>query len=251
MNIFRIAVPRALFLSLALPLVIALAGCETGSVDSTTAVLSDNSGTIYNFAGLYMHPSTSSTNVLPLVFPNQEPGNRPTGELITSLRLLQYGSALEAYDSAGMTWAGSISAIQNGTATFSLRGRTTAGMSTEIAGTLVYADQRSTMDATWIEPAFYGSLYAQATVAPSATNNPSSSLSLAASTYNVSSNETVTLTASGGTSSYSWPSSVAYGTFSYSGSIASYTRTAGTADNSVTISVTSGSETDSVTLEFD
>ncbi len=178
MNIFRTSVSRALALALALPLAaFVIVGCDVGSTDSTTAVVSDNDGTIYNFSGLYMNPdndtgSTNSVGILPIVYPYQQAGRRPSGELITFLRLLQYGSALEAYDSAGLTWSGSISVIQSGTASFSLKGRTTVGNSVEIAGTLTYADQESTLDATWIEPSYYGNIYAQATVAPSATNSP-------------------------------------------------------------------------------
>ena len=64
MNIFRTSLARALAVALALPLFVFLAGCDVDSVDSTTSVLSDNSGTIYNFAGLYMHRSfdSASTN---------------------------------------------------------------------------------------------------------------------------------------------------------------------------------------------
>ncbi len=250
MNIFRTSAFRAFALSLALPLsLFLLAGCDVESADSTTAVASDNSGTIYNFAGLYVNPNNgSSTNgLIPLVFP---PGKQ-SGTALTWLRLLQYGTTLEAYDNAGLTWSGSISALQSGTATFSLVGRTTAGAAVEIAGTLVYADQNSTMDAAWIEPAFSGSIMAKATVSPATTNSPvNGDVSLTVNDSTVSLNDTVTFTASGGTGSYSWPSSVSYGTFSGSGSSASYTRTSGSSGNSVTVTVTSGGDSDSVTLTF-
>ena len=251
MNIFRTAAFRIPALALALPLAaLVFAGCDVGSTDSTAAVVSDDDGTIYNFAGFYMHPDTDGTNIVPLVYPYLDAGNRPSGELITSLRLLQYGSVLEAYDSAGQTWSGSISALQSGTATFSLQGQTTAGQAVEIAGTMIYADQNSVMDASWIEPAYYGTLRAKARVAPSATNSPSADLSLTVDDSTVASNQTVNFTASGGTGSYSWPSSVSYGTFSGSGSSASYTRTSGTSGNAVTVTVTSGSDSASVILTF-
>jgi hypothetical protein len=252
MNIFRTALFRAIALALALPLSAVLVGCEMGSVDSTSAVLSDNSGTIYNFAGLYMNPnnSTSTNGLMPLVYPN-DPRNRPSGQLIVSLRLLQYGEVLEAYDSAGLTWLGSITSIQSGSANFSLRGRTTAGMSTEIAGTLVYANQQSTMDATWIEPAFYGSLFAKATVSPATTNTPPvTEFSVTASPTSVSLSGSSAITASGGTGSYIWPSTVSFGTISSSGNPRTYTRTSGTTSNNAVISVTSGTETKSVTITF-
>lgn len=246
MNIFRLPAFRAFALASALPLAALLAaGCDVESTDSTASVASDNDGTIYNYSGLYAHSSTNG--LLPLVFPT----NKQSGVALTWLRLLQYGSVLEAYDNAGLTWSGSISAIQSGTASFSLQGQTTAGLPVEIAGTLVYADQNSTMDAAWIEPSFSGNLYARATVAPSATNNPSSDdVELSADDTTVSSNQTVNLTASGGDGTYDWPASVSYGTFSGSGSSATYTRTSGTSGNFVLITVESGGDSDSVTLYF-
>ena len=74
MNIFRTPAIRTFALALALPLIaLFLAACEVGSVDSTSSIPSDNAGTIYNFAGLYMSPKfdPESTNALPaLVYPN-------------------------------------------------------------------------------------------------------------------------------------------------------------------------------------
>ena len=254
MNIFRTAAFRIPALALALPLAaLVLAGCDVGSADSTASVVSDDDGTIYNFAGFYMHPDTDGTNIVPLVYPYLDAGNRPSGELITSLRLLQYGSVLEAYDSAGQTWSGSISALQSGTATFSLQGQTTAGQAVEIAGTMIYADQNSVMDASWIEPAYYGTLSAQATVSPATTNtpDPSEDLSLDASATSIASNELVTFTADGGDGSYDWDCNETYGNFSSTGDSATYTRTGGSSNNTETISVSSDGETESVTLDFE
>jgi hypothetical protein len=225
-----------------------LAACDVDSVDSTTAVPSDGSGTIYNFAGLYARVDTNGMQA-PLVFPL----GRQSGTTITWLRLLQYGSRIEAYDNAGMTWAGSISTIDGGTAKFSLRGRTTAGLSTEIAGALRYANQSSTMDAAWIEPAFSGSIFATATVSPAATNNPiGGNVTLQASSTSVASNGTVTFVASGG-SSYSWSlNTTQYGALSHNTnhSTNSFTRTSGIAGNTVKVTVSSGTDSDSVTLTF-
>ncbi len=162
MNIFRTIAFRILALSLALPLLALWSGC---SVDSTTSVPSDNDGTTYNFAGLYLHPdaATSTNGALAIVYPNQG-SSRPSGQILTSLRLLQYGSVLEAFDSANLTWSGRINSIQGGSAGFTLEGRTTAGQAVTVAGTMTYADEQSTMNATWIEPTYFGTLYAQASV---------------------------------------------------------------------------------------
>lgn len=240
MNTFRTSVFRALALSLALPCAAFLAGCEVGSTDSTAAVVSDNAGTIYNFAGLYMNPNNSaSTNgALPLAYPATSK-NRPSGTAITSLRLLQYGSALEAYDSEGLTWSGSISVINGGVASFSLRGKTTAGRDVDIAGTMAYASQQSTMDATWIESAYYGSIFARATVAPATTNSPGVNVSISPTSVTLtSSSPTQVFTASGG-GTYAWSHSGSCGSITGSGSSITYTRITSGSD---TLSVSSGGD---------
>lgn len=209
MNAFRTAAFRALAFGLALPLAALLGavGCDIDSVDSTTAVPSDNEGAIYNYSGLYMSGSNvegSSNGYATLVFP----ADKQSGEPLTWLRLLQYGSALEAYDNANLVWQGSLSAQNGSIASFSLRGRTTAGVSVEILGTLSYADQQSTMDATWIEPSFSGSIFALATVSPAITNSPPEKLAISPSSATLNTNSpTETFNASGGTEPYSWSSS--------------------------------------------
>lgn len=224
MNIFRTSAFRAFALALALPAAaLVLAGCDVGSTDSTTSVPSDNEGNIYNYSGLYMSISNAngSTNGYgTLVFPAQ----RQSGAALTWLRLLQYGSVLEAYDSAGLTWSGSISVQNSEIATFSLQGHTTAGYSVEIFGTLAYADQLSTMDAAWVEPNFAGSIFAQATVSPVVTNSPTptntTEVSVSPTSKTLSTNgQFQVFTASGGNGSYTW---------SYSGTGGSLGTTTGT-----------------------
>ena len=222
----------------------ALAGCDVDSVDSTTAVPSDNSGKIYNYAGLYL---PAGTNVDLLVFPT----NRQSGVKLTWLRLLQYGTVLEGYDNANKTWTGKISSINEGNASFTLEGTTTAGNHVNVAGSLRYADQNSTMDATWIEPGFSGSIFARAAVSAPGTNPPVSGLTLTANPTSVNLGGSSTLTATGGTGSYNWPSSASFGTISGSGNTATYTRTGGTSSDRAIISVSSGGNTRSVTIEFD
>ena len=210
MNIFRTASFRALALALALPLTaLVLAGCDVGSTDSTTGTVSDNAGNIYNFSGLYMNTEEGSTNGYgAMVFP----AGRQSGTALIWMRLLQYGSVLEAYDNAGMTWSGSISAQNGSAASFSLQGRTTAGQAVDVAGTLTYADQQSTLDATWIEPAFAGNLFGQATVSPVATNSPvvtntptvDVSISPAGPITLTTNGAQQVFTASGGDGTYEW-----------------------------------------------
>lgn len=252
MNPFRTTAFRALAFGLALPLAALLGtiGCDVDSTDSTTSTVSDNEGNVYSYAGLYMNTEEGSTNGYgALVFP----ANRQSGVKLIWLRLLQYGSVLEGYDNAGMTWAGSISAQNGAVASFGLQGRTTAGVSVDVAGTLSYADQQSTLDASWIEPGFAGSIFGTATVSPVATNSPitTNSLSLTASPTSLALNESSQLKAKYGTGSYSWPTNAAFGTITSSGDSAVYKRTSGAATDSATITVTSGSESKSVEIDFD
>ena len=249
MNIFRTAVFRTTAVALALPLfALFLAACDVGSVDSTSSVLSDNSGNFYNFSGLYMHPKIdlNSTNAPPaLVYPNTE-GRRPSGEVITFLRLLQYGSVLEAYDSAGLTWYGDISSLQDKTASFSLSGRTTVGQAVSIAGTMTYVSDshESTMDATWIEPSYFGTLSAKATVSPANTNSPTDDVSISPTSATLNTNGAqVVFTANGGNGTYSWTHNSSCGTLSSTtGNPITYTRASSGSD---TLTVTSNGKSDS------
>lgn len=223
---------RPLTTALALPLLaLALAACDVGSTDSTTAVVSDDDGTIYNFSGLYLPENDNEY----LVYPT----NRQSGTKLTWIRLLQYGSVLEAYDNAGKTWDGSISTITEGNASFTLEGSTTAGAAVNIAGTLRYANQSSTMDAAWIEPSFSGSIFAQATVASPATNAPNASLQITPESTTQFSREFV---ASGGSGSYTWRvSDTAIGTVSpNTGSRVTYTSTGVLGTNTITVTDSGG-----------
>ena len=230
MNVFRTPAFRLLAGALAVPLAALFwtVGCDIDSTDSTTALVSDNEGNVTNYSGLYMNTEDGSTNGYgALVFPE----GKQSGAVLIWLRLLQYGSVLEGYDSAGLTWSGSISVQNGGAASFSLQGRTTAGQSVDVAGTLSYADQKSTMDATWIEPAFAGSIFAQATVTPVATNSPIvtnvTDVAVSPSSATLSTNGArQVFTASGGDGSYTWSFSGTGGSVSpTSGSSTTFSRT--------------------------
>lgn len=223
---------RFLAAALALPLAaLLLASCDVGSSD-TSAVPSDEKGAIYNYSGLYMNKSNAGDVI---VFPI----NKQSGKKLTWLRLLQTGTELEAYDNAGKTWDGSISTIQSGTANFSLSGSTTDGQAVNIAGTLVYKDQQSEMNATWIEPTFYGNIIATATVSPATTNTPTSSVTMnPSSTVSLSSSKTQQIfTVSGGSGSYAWELSTAtYGSLNtFLGSTVTYTANGTTGTTTITV----------------
>ena len=216
MNPFRTAAFRVLAFGLALPLAALLGtvGCDVDSTDSTTSVVSDNDGKIHSYAGLYMNTEEGSTNGYgALVFP----AGKQSGVKLIWLRLLQYGSVLEGYDNAGMTWAGSLTAQNGGVASFGLKGRTTAGVSVDVAGTLSYASQESTMDASWIEPGFAGSIFGKATVSPAATNTPISNnvrISPTNATLNSTTVTQMVFNATGGNGTYSWSHNSSVGTLS-------------------------------------
>ena len=250
MNPFRTAAFRVLAFGLALPLAALLGtvGCDVDSTDSTTSVISDNEGNIYSYAGLYMNTEEGSTNGYgALVFP----AGKQSGVKLIWLRLLQYGSVLEGYDNAGMTWAGSLTAQNGAVASFGLQGRTTAGASVDIAGTLSYANQQSTLDAAWIEPGFAGSIFGTATVSPVATNSPivtnSTDVVVSPDSAELTTNgQKRVFTASGGSGSFSW---------SYVGSGGALATTTGTTNTftrsgtgSGTIQVSSGSKSDTATI---
>lgn len=135
--------------------ILGLTGCDLGAANSTTANVTDS----YNFSGLYQPADGHDTLVTPA-----------SSAKITWIRLLHYGQVLEAYDSAHQTWRGQISGMDGSAASFTLRGRTTAGIDVDIAGVLRYAERdgqsQATLEATWVEPNFTDSLFAWAIVAP-------------------------------------------------------------------------------------
>ena len=135
----------AVVLGCALPLVSALVflGCEVGSSDSVTRTVS------VDFTGFYDSTETNNDFV--------SPAN--SGSRVTSLNLRQSGDQLEAIDNNGIVFNGTLSdsTLSSGTATanFELDGRTTAGQSVTISGSLSGSGTSGTMKGTWIEPDRY------------------------------------------------------------------------------------------------
>ena len=147
----------------------ALMGCDLDSGDSTTMVVSDQKGDIYDYSGHYT-PTYPDAENDPAVL--VKPKGRQSGRALTWMRLMQYGNKLEGFDSAGSNWRGNISTIQSGTANFTLQGRTSVGSNVEVAGTLRFTNKNSIMDAAWIEPGFSGTISAHAAVAGVVTEAP-------------------------------------------------------------------------------
>lgn len=96
--------------------------------------------------------------------------SRNTGARISHLDLIQDGDRLQAVDNNGLVFKGTIGAVQRGTtgeasATFNLKGQTTAGAEGVITGTISVTGTKGTMRGTWAEPSLFSAVYAEADVA--------------------------------------------------------------------------------------
>ncbi len=229
---------KLLFALLSAVLPLAFLACDVGSTDSVSGTVADSSGTVYDFSGTYYPVENAETLV--------NPASMQSGQLLTWLRLVQYGSVLEGYDNAKKSWSGKIASVtSSGNAAFTLSGSTTTGHAVEIVGTLRYADGASTMDGSWIEDVGNAaSIYAKAAVAPPSTNSPSpspsSTLSVAPSSKTIAVGSSASFSASGGKSPYTWSlSSPAYGSLSStSGSTTTFAATTSPVSGSPTVTLT-------------
>lgn len=229
---------KAIFIRIlpALAAALCFAACEIDS-SNTSSVVADSSGTVYDFTGLY----TPTDNTEFLVFPD----NKQSGKKLTWMRITQDGSALQAFDNAGVNWSGSIDSLSGSTARFTLNGSTTAGAAVTISGLMAYADNASTISASWFEKGgSSANFFAHATVASPSTNV--TGLAISPSSAVISSGGSKTFTASGGDGSYSW---------SVSGSCASLSSTSGSSvtanwnsTGSATLTVTSGEKSASASI---
>jgi hypothetical protein len=182
----------------ALPLVSALVflGCEVGSSDSATRNVS------VDFTGFYDSTETNSDFV--------SPAN--SGSRVTSLNVRQSGDQLQAVDNNGIIFEGTLSdsALSSGTATanFRLDGRTTAGQSVTISGSLSGTGESGTMRGTWIEPSLLAYVHGDAVINTVPTNQPppvTNAVTLTASSTTLTTEGSkATLTALGGSGSYEW-----------------------------------------------
>lgn len=238
---FRFSAIASAALAAVLSCAAALSGCDVDS-SNTSHVVSNSSGTSYNFSGLYR---PTGDGVEYLVYPSEE----QSGTKLTWMRIVQDGSGLQGYDNAGQNWSGAISTVDDAVAHFSLEGATTAGNGVTIAGTMTYASEKSTISASWLESGgFSGNFFAEAVVAPPATptNPPSGSLSITPNSATIAMNEARTFTASGGNGTYTWSHSGTCGSLSSaSGTNVVYSHVESGSD---VLTVRSGSETASATI---
>lgn len=225
---------RPIFAALAAAL--CCAACEIDS-SNTSSVAADSSGAVYDFTGLY----TPTDNADCLVFPS----SKQSGKKLTWMRITQDGTALQAFDNAGLHWSGAIDSLSGGNARFTLNGSTTAGAAVTISGLMSYADSSSTISASWLENGgSSANFFAHATVSAPSTNV--TGLAISPSSAVLVSGGSKTFSASGGAGSYSW---------SISGSCASLSSTSGssvtaswTSTGSATLTVTSGEKSASASI---
>ena len=232
---------KVLFALLSALLAAAFMACDVGSTDSVSGSVSDSSGTVYDFSGTYYPVEDAEALV--------NPPSMQSGQLLTWLRLVQYGSRLEGFDNAKKNWSGKISSVTSGgNASFTLSGSTTTGHSVEIVGTLRYADGASTMDGSWIEDVGNAaSIYAKAAVTAPATNStpdpgPSSSLAISPSSRTIAPAGSASFSVSGGSAPYEWSLSTSgYGALSSAtGSSTTFTAASdiGASSRTLTLTVT-------------
>ena len=236
--------PAAAILVAALSAALCLcpAGCEVDSTN-TSGVVSNNAGTVYDFSSLYRANGDGAAGDGFLVYPSE----KQSGQKLTWMRIVQNGSSLQGFDNAGQNWSGSISGIEDTTARFSMEGRTTAGAAVTIAGTMSYANEQSTISASWLESTgFSGNFFAKGTVSAPGTNAPTSTVSISPSSAEVGEGESRTFTASGGSGTYTWTHSASCGTLSGStGSTVVYTHVSSGTD---TLTVTSNGKSASASI---
>ena len=106
-----------------------------------------------------------------------------TGNPISAMNIRQNGDGLEGVDNNGNLFKGTIGQVidDGGSASFNLTGMTTAGNEGTISGTFtVTSSDQVKMTGTWIEDAFYSTVYGVATV-PNSTNSITGSYNLSVS----------------------------------------------------------------------
>lgn len=145
-------IPAIAFYSLLLVSAFMLLGCEVGSSDSVTRTMG------VDFTGFYDAKDGGGNFV--------EPAN--SGVRVTSLNLRQNGDQLQAIDSNGVVFDGTLNDVSsdsgNANAGFTLEGQTTAGKSVTISGSLSGSGTTAEMRGTWIEPDMYAYVLGDATI---------------------------------------------------------------------------------------
>lgn len=122
-----------------------LTACNLESADSVSRVVGAD------VSGVYTYDSDQCSNDGKFVTAN-------SGAAVTALDMRQTGDNLEAIDSNGIIFRGTIGAVIDDTASFTLEGSTTAGNSAIISGTIEVGGGEGVMRATWIEDSLFGTV---------------------------------------------------------------------------------------------
>jgi len=173
--------------------------------------------------------------------------SRNSGAKVTQLDLRQDGDQLQAIDNNGIVFRGTIGNVVENIASFNLDGSTTAGNSVTISGNIEIGGGEGIMRATWIESAFFSTVFGRAIGPSQNTNVVTVGLSISPSgPINVTAGSTRNFTASGGSGTYTWSLSSTNGTLNTtSGSSVTYSAATSGAQ---TLTVSDGSDTDSVSI---
>lgn len=140
-----------------LTLLIIQSGCTIDSADSVIRSVGLNVGGLYKGS--------------PLV-------RRNTGSSIREMNVIQNGDSLQGVDNNGLVFKGTIGAVQRGdsggtsSASFQLKGTTTAGAEGIISGTITVTGTEAIMRGTWAEPSLFSSVEGTASVASTPDPDP-------------------------------------------------------------------------------
>ena len=127
---------------------VCLTGCDIDSAESGAR----NVG--LRIGGFYQHSDPEDFLV-----------QQTSGEPISSLNLRQAGDQLEAIDSNGIVFNGTIGrVIDTHSATFNVDGRSTSGADATISGTITVDGASAVMLGTWIEPTLTSPVFGVATI---------------------------------------------------------------------------------------
>lgn len=131
-----------------------------------------------------------------------------TGASITSFNIIQNGDQLQAIDNNGLIFRGSIGQVTDGSASFSLRGSTTAGQEATLAGSINVEGSTATMQGTWAEPSLFARVLASGDITggqPIIDDGGTTSITLTTSRASIdvsSADRSATLTINGGSAPF-------------------------------------------------
>ena len=189
-----------------------LSGCEVGNPNNVSPVANGN------FSGYYANPNGGDMVA------------NHTGAAIMSLTLSQSGNQLQAIDSNGILFTGTLgdalgptsstnSSSSSLSAAFTLQGSTTAGAKVNVSGQIQTISSKATMSGVWAEPTLYGSIYGVASVPTNNSSSTTATITVNASpstygtvggggTYTVGTSVSIAATANSGHSFVSWTDGV-------------------------------------------